>query len=84
MGSETNKQNVNNVKENNNKNIRLYIVFQFHVNNCIGRDNEKCTALTPTINFYNNYSNILSLNINTPATCRVLSMGTLVLPAGPV
>jgi len=25
---------------------------------------------------HNNYSDILSLNINMPATCRVLSMGT--------
>ena len=28
---------------------------------------------------HNNYSNVLSLNINTPATCRVLLMGTPVL-----
>ena len=39
---------------------------------------------------HNNYSNVLSLNINTSATCRVLSMGTpvpastLVLRGGPV
>jgi len=29
---------------------------------------------------HNNYSNTLSLNINMPATCHVLSMGTRVPP----
>jgi len=31
---------------------------------------------------HNNYSNVLSLNINTPATCHVLSMVPLYPPLG--